>query len=151
MGNYNVSLPYVGAMIDDGRVFCPMFAERQEARQQVGRRQQKFLGPSVLRAISLPTGEAIWDTETVEVTVRGAKVPLLEYLNLDKSDFCFGGPPVVRGDLPVRGRPEDDVRDAERSRQELHVRQHVALALRQDAGRRLEVGGRFRQDHDLVT
>ena len=58
---------------------------------------------------------------------------------------------VVRGDLPVCGRPEDDVRDAERSRQELHVRQHVALALRQDARRRLEVGRRFRQDHDLVT
>src|SRR5581483_7585219 len=99
LGNYNNALPYVGASIADGRVFCPMFAERQEARQQVGRRQQKFLGPSVLRAISLATGEAIWDTETLEVELaprpagpanasadsapafRGTKLPLLEYLN----------------------------------------------------------------------
>lgn len=108
LGNYNNALPYVGATIADGRAFCPMFAERQEARQQVGRRQQKFLGPSVLRAINLATGEAIWDTETLEVTVRGVKIPLLEYLNFDKSDFCFGGPPLVRGDrlyAPVMTSP----------------------------------------------
>jgi len=97
-GNYNDALPYVGATVADGRVFCPMFAERQEAHQQVGRRQQKFLGASVLRAVSLATGEVLWDTETVKVAVNGAAVPLLEFLRLDNSDFCFGGPPVVRGD-----------------------------------------------------
>src|SRR6185503_17522145 len=97
-GNYNDALPYVGATVADGRVFCPMFAERQEAHQQVGRRQQKFLGASVLRAVSLATGEVLWDTETVKVPVNGAAVPLLEFLRLDNSDFCFGGPPVVRGD-----------------------------------------------------
>lgn len=91
------ALPYVGATVADGRVFCPMFVENQEAHQQVGRRTQKFLGASVLRALDLATGNALWDTETVEVTVRGAKVPLLEFLRLDKSDFCFGGPPLVRG------------------------------------------------------
>src|SRR5439155_15575097 len=98
LGNYNNALPYVGATVEGDRVFCPMFPERQEARQQVGRRQQKFLGPSVLRAISLATGEPLWDTETVEVPVGGTKIPLLEFLDLNKSDFCFGGPPVVRGD-----------------------------------------------------
>ncbi|HVE40727.1 MAG TPA: PQQ-binding-like beta-propeller repeat protein [Planctomycetota bacterium] len=98
LGNYNNALPYVGATVAGDRVFCPMFAERQDAKQQVGRRQQKFLGPSVLRAVSLSAGEELWNTETVEVTVGGAKVPLLEYLRLDKSDFCFGGPPVVRGE-----------------------------------------------------
>ena len=98
LGNYNDALPYVGATVADGRVFCPMFAERQEAHQQVGRRQQKFLGASVLRAVSLETGEVLWDTESVKVTVNGAPVPLLEFLRLDNSDFCFGGPPIVRGD-----------------------------------------------------
>ena len=98
LGNYNNALPFVGATIADGRVFCPMFAERQEAKQQVGRRQQKFLGASVLRAVSLETGEVLWDTETVKVPVNGSLVPLLEHLRLDNSDFCFGGPPVVRGD-----------------------------------------------------
>jgi outer membrane protein assembly factor BamB len=98
LGNYNTALPFVGATVADGRVFCPMFAERQEARQQVGRRQQKFLGASVLRAVSLETGEVLWDTETVKVPVNGGTVPLLEHLRLDNSDFCFGGPPLVRGD-----------------------------------------------------
>ena len=98
LGNYNDALPYVGATVADGRVFCPMFAERQEAHQQVGRRQQKFLGASVLRAVSLETGEVLWDTEAIKVAVNGASVPLLEHLRLDNSDFCFGGPPIVRGD-----------------------------------------------------
>ena len=74
----------------------------------MGRRQQKFLGPSVLRAVSLAGGEELWNTETVEVSVGGAKLPLLEYLRLDKSDFCFGGPPLVRGDrlyAPVMTSP----------------------------------------------
>jgi hypothetical protein len=98
LGNYNDALPYVGATVADGRVFCPMFVERQEARQQVGRRPQKFLGASVLRAVSLETGEVLWDTESVKVAVNGTMVPLLEHLRLDNSDFCFGGPPLVRGD-----------------------------------------------------
>jgi len=98
LGNYNEALPYVGVTVADGRVFCPMFAERQEAHQQVGRRQQKFLGASVLRAVSLQTGEVLWDTETIKVPVNGTMVPLLEHLRLDNSDFCFGGPPLVRGD-----------------------------------------------------
>ena len=37
-------------------------------------------------------------------------------------------------------RAEDDVGDAERARQELHVREHVALALGEDAGGGIEVG-----------
>jgi hypothetical protein len=107
-GNSNNSLPYVGATIAGDRVFCPMFAERQDAKQQVGRRQQKFLGPSVLRAVSLSGGEELWSTETVEVATNDTKLPLVEYLRLDKSDFCFGGPPVVRGDrlyAPVMTSP----------------------------------------------
>lgn len=135
LGPYNsFTLPYVGTTISGRLAFCPMFPERQEPRQQVGRRQQKFLGPSVLRAIDLATGESVWDTETLLVETaapsdpatsspsRGpspgsgsprppagppappraegasTRIPLTEYLNLDKSDFCFGGPPVVRGD-----------------------------------------------------
>lgn len=98
IGNTNNALPYVGATVAGDRVFCPMFPERLEARQQVGRRQQKFLGPSVLRAVNLATGEVLWDTETVQVTVNGVALPLIEHLRLDKSDFCFGAPPVVRGD-----------------------------------------------------
>jgi tetratricopeptide (TPR) repeat protein len=99
LGTYNsTSLPYVGPAVADGRVFCPMFRERQEAKQQVGRRQQRFLGPSVLQAVDLSTGEALWDTDSVMVDVRGEKKPLVEALDLDKSDYCFGGPPVVRGD-----------------------------------------------------
>src|SRR6185295_2029646 len=99
LGGYNSrSLPYVGPTVADGRAFCPMFQVRQEAKQQVGRRQQRFLGPPVLQAVDLATGEALWDTDTVEVEVDGQKKPLPEHLKLDKSDFCFGGPPVVRGD-----------------------------------------------------
>jgi hypothetical protein len=108
LGNSNNALPYVGATVAGDRVFCPMFAERQEAKQQVGRRQQKFLGPSVLRAVSLATGLELWNTETVEVDAGAAKLPLLEVLRLDKSDFCFGGPPVLRGDrlyAPVMTSP----------------------------------------------
>jgi hypothetical protein len=108
LGNYSTSLPYVGPTVSGNRVFCPMFPASQDAKQQVGRRQQKFLGPSVLRALRLSTGEAIWDTETVEVDVNGAKVPLIDHLRLDKSDFCFGGPPVVRGErvyAPVMTSP----------------------------------------------
>jgi PQQ-like domain len=108
LGNYNTALPYVGATVAGDRVFCPMFAERQDAKQQIGRRQQKFLGPSVLRAVSLSAGEELWNTESLEVTVGGVKQPLLEYLKLDKSDFCFGGPPVVRGErlyAPVMTSP----------------------------------------------
>ena len=48
-------------------------------------------------------------------------------------------------------RAEDDVRDAERARQELHVREHVALALGQDAGGGIEVGRRLGERHDLVA
>jgi hypothetical protein len=98
LGNYNTALPYVGPTVDGNRVYCPMFPVSQDAKQQVGRRQQKFLGPSVLRSLRLSTGEALWDTETVEVDVKGTKVPLLTHLELDNSDFCFGGPPAVRGD-----------------------------------------------------
>jgi len=54
----------VGPAVGDGRVICPMFRERQEAKQQVGRRQQRFLGPSVLQAVDLATGEALWDTDS---------------------------------------------------------------------------------------
>lgn len=96
---YNLtSLPYVGPAVADGRAFCPMFREKQEAKQQVGRRQQRFLGPPVLQAVDLATGEPLWDTDSVLVDVQGEKVPLVDYLKLDKSDFNFGGPPVVRGD-----------------------------------------------------
>jgi hypothetical protein len=108
LGNYNSALPYVGATVSGDRVFCPMFAERQEARQQVGRRQQKFLGPSVLRAVSLATGDVLWDTESIEVDTPGGKLPILEHLRFENSDFCFGGPPVVRGDrlyAPVMTSP----------------------------------------------
>ncbi len=65
----------------------------------------------------------------------------------DKEDLLS----VVRLDLGVGVRPEYDVRDAERARQELHVRQHVALTLSENAGGRVEVGGRFRQDDDLFA
>jgi hypothetical protein len=75
-----------------------MFPKSQEAKQQKGRRQQNFLGPCVLRAVSLESGEALWDTETIKVEVNGTTVPLVEHLKLDNSDFCFGGPPLVRGD-----------------------------------------------------
>lgn len=99
LGTYNSpSLPYVGVTVSGNRLFCPMFPERQEARQQMGRRSQRFLGPSVLRALDLATGEALWDTDSVMVEVNGSRVPLVDHLALDKSDFCFGGPPLVRGD-----------------------------------------------------
>jgi outer membrane protein assembly factor BamB len=124
LGTYNsTTLPYVGVTVSGNRAFCPMFPERQEARQQMGRRSQKFLGPSVLRAIDLATGESLWDTDSVTVEMPpppslasspagsgarpqaptkrpndGSRMPLIEYLDLEKSDFCFGGPPVVRGD-----------------------------------------------------
>jgi len=95
--NYNsTSLPYVGPTISDDLVVCPIFPEQQSAKQQVGRRSQRFLGASSLRALKLATGEEVWDTDSVLVEVGGARVPLVEYLNLDKSDFCFGGPPVIR-------------------------------------------------------
>ncbi len=51
----------------------------------------------------------------------------------------------------VGARAEDDVGDAERARQELHVREHVALALGEDAGGGIEVGGRLGQRDDLVA
>jgi outer membrane protein assembly factor BamB len=91
-----VVLPYVGVTVSGHRVYCPMFPDRQEARQQMGRRSQKFLGPSLLRALDLATGEELWDTDSTLVDVGGSRVPLIEHLGLEKSDFCFGGPPVVR-------------------------------------------------------
>src|SRR5581483_873043 len=127
LGTYNsLALPYVGVTVSGGLAFCPMFPERQEARQQMGRRQQRFLGPSVLRAIDLATGESVWDTDSVTVDGSrpaaaarptpgagrapapppadspGTRVPLIEYLNLDKSDFCFGGPRSSAGTASTR-------------------------------------------------
>ncbi len=109
LGTYNsTALPFVGPTVSDGLVFCPMFPEQQNARQQVGRRSQKFLGASSLRALKLDTGEVVWDTDTTMVDSGGSRVPLVEFLKLDKSDYCFGGPPVLRGDrvyAPVMTSP----------------------------------------------
>ena len=57
---------------------------------------------------------------------------------------------VVRRDLLVGAGPKHDVGNPERARQQLHVRQHVALALGEDAGGRVEVGRRIGERHDLV-
>lgn len=108
LNSQNTSLPYVGPTVSGEKVFCPMFPEQQVPRQQVGRRPQKFMGPSVLRALELATGEVLWDTDTTMVETGGSRVPLIEHLQFDKSDFFFGGPPVVRGDrvyAPVMTSP----------------------------------------------
>jgi hypothetical protein len=109
LGTYtSTSLPFVGPTIADELVICPIFPEQQNAKQQVGRRPQKFLGASSLRALKLRTGEAVWDTDTTMVESAGSRVPLVDHLKLDLSDFCFGGPPVVRGDrlyAPVMTSP----------------------------------------------
>ncbi|HLY11592.1 MAG TPA: PQQ-binding-like beta-propeller repeat protein, partial [Planctomycetota bacterium] len=105
----SVALPYVGVAISGGLAFCPMFPERQEARQQRGRKSQPFLGPSCLFALDLATGRVVWDTDSTLVDSGGTRVPLPEYLKLDTSDYCFGGPPVVRGDrvyAPIMASPQ---------------------------------------------
>jgi outer membrane protein assembly factor BamB len=109
LGTYNsMVLPFVGPAVAGDVVICPIFPEQQVARQQMGRRSQKFLGASSLRALKAGTGELLWDTDTTMVEVAGSRVQLLEHLKLDNSDFCFGGPPVVRGDrvyAPVMTSP----------------------------------------------
>jgi hypothetical protein len=99
MGTYNSpSLPLVGPVIAGDLVICPIFPEQQSAKQQVGRRSQRFLGASSLRALKLATGDLVWDTDTTMVDSAVSSAPLVEHLKLNISDFCFGGPPVVRGD-----------------------------------------------------
>ena len=50
------------------------------------------------RAVSLETGEALWDTESIRVPVNGSSVPLVEYLRL-KSDGPFPTKAAALADL----------------------------------------------------
>jgi outer membrane protein assembly factor BamB len=95
---YGGTQPQVGVAVAGGRAFATMFSK--DSRQgQVGRRPDRFDGPGAIRALDLATGELLWDTDSVEVgTADGSRRKLLEELPFGRLNFCFAGPPVVRGD-----------------------------------------------------
>jgi hypothetical protein len=98
LGGYNnTSLPYVGAVISGDHAYCTMFSKAAQTHQQVGKRPERFEGPAAIRAFTLATGELLWDTETLEIPVDGEPKPLMEAVLVGQRNFCFGGPPIVRG------------------------------------------------------
>ena len=123
-----------------------------------------FLVRSIFAAIDVQA----WSAATSETAVRGAalvaRVFLVDgaVLRRHGRGFLDDHPPagghdeehllaVVRRDRLVGAGSEHDVGNPERARQELHVRQNVALALREDAGSWVEVGGCIRQCDDFVS
>jgi hypothetical protein len=58
---------------------------------------------------------------------------------------------IVRPDPLVGAGPNHDVRDPERARQELDVREDIPLPQGQDPGRRVEIGRRLGQRDDLIA
>src|SRR4029077_1465636 len=98
LGGYNnTSLPYVGAAISGDRAYCTMFSKAMQTHQQMGKRPERFEGPAAIRAFALATGELLWDTETIEIPVAGESLPLMEAVLVGQRNYCFGGPPIVRG------------------------------------------------------
>ena len=81
-------------------------------------------------------------------------VPLRTVLvDLDQAGAADGqhdAPPVVRAQLGQQRGVHGDVRNAEVAREQLHMRQRVARAGRQDAGQRRQVGHRLGQHVDAV-
>jgi hypothetical protein len=95
---YGGTLPQVGVTVAEGRAFATMFSA-QSRQAQVGRRPDRFDGPGAIRALDLATGALLWDTDTLEVDAAdGSHKRLLDDFPFGRLNFCFAGPPVVRGD-----------------------------------------------------
>jgi len=95
---YGGPQPQVGVTVADGRAYATMFSA-QSRQGQVGRRPDRFEGPGAIRAFQAATGELLWDTDTLETESGGERKKLLEVLPFGRLNFCFAGPPVLRGDL----------------------------------------------------
>ena len=93
MPSGNGPLPQVGADLGDGRAFVTMFSNNRRFR----RRRDGFDGPASIRAFDLATGDLLWDTDSVEVRVNGLTEPMIDTLPFGRKNFCFAGPPILRG------------------------------------------------------
>jgi outer membrane protein assembly factor BamB len=114
--------PMAGATVAGDRVYAVMFTAGSQAdKQQLPERRRynaRFEGPGALRAFDAASGQLLWDTEKLEIEVEqaaeveidGRKVKTtvqerrtaLDYaLGAPANgsyNFCFAGPPLVRGD-----------------------------------------------------
>ena len=82
--------PLIGAALSRQRAFVTMFSRYSRRYDfQVGRRDtDSFDGPSTIRALDLLTGEERWKADS----------STLGSLPFAQKNFCFAGPPVLRGD-----------------------------------------------------
>jgi outer membrane protein assembly factor BamB len=93
---YSRPNPLVGAAVGGARVYMTLFSSI-DRRTQVGRRSDRFEGPAALRAFDLASGEPLWDTDTLWPEGSGETVGG-DNRDFWKYNFCFAGPPLVRGD-----------------------------------------------------
>lgn len=94
---YGRPYPSVGAVIEGRRVFVTMFSSVNR-QTQVGRRSDRFDGPAAVRALDLATGELLWETDGQWPEGSGEKGPTDDHRDFWRYNFCFAGPPLVRGD-----------------------------------------------------
>ncbi len=95
-------VPHAGAVAAGGRVFATMFtASSQVEKQRLPERRRygaRFEGPGALRAFRADTGDLLWDTEKLETEDGGEPKNVFDAALGGSFNFCFAGPPIVRGD-----------------------------------------------------
>jgi outer membrane protein assembly factor BamB len=101
--------PAAGVAADGRRAYAVVFSREAPQRIQVGRRgQDNFEGPSALRAIDLRTGDLVWDTDEIVTEDGEETVRRVDRMSFGRKNFCFTGPPLLRGDrlyVPVMTSP----------------------------------------------
>ncbi len=88
--------PLLGATVAGDRIYATMFSRHRRSRLH-GRRPDRFDGPAAIRALDLNSGRLIWDTDDLKADVEGETLPALDALRFGQKNFCFAGPPLVRG------------------------------------------------------
>lgn len=96
-------VPQAGVVVSGKRAFATMFTRSSQVEKQPlperRRYGARFEGPGSLQAFRADTGEPLWDTEKLEVDdERGERVNALDKALGGSFNFCFAGPPLVRGD-----------------------------------------------------
>lgn len=96
---YPGPLPPLGAAISGRAAYVTMFSASVRTRL-TGRthQQDRFDGPAAIRAFDLASGKLLWDTDEIEVGSGDESVRMVDRLPFGQWNFCFAGPPVVRGD-----------------------------------------------------
>jgi outer membrane protein assembly factor BamB len=100
LSHYPVTPPAIGVTISGSRAYVTHFTrEPKTLNQLVGRRVERLEGPACIRALDLATGESIWDTESLEVECPdGSRQPMVERAEFGRHNYCFSGPPLIRGE-----------------------------------------------------